>query len=201
MKSKILILTILSLFNSNLLKSQNISSEIFQENFLEKFVDVKTSPLTEKEMEDYDGHFFYPIDKKFIVIAKFSKTNSENIFLELTNGEKKNFKIYGTLKFKLENKDFNFIVLEDQNKIIETYDLIIPYTDVSTVNSIKKVKYIYLNKKDIKKGKVILDFNKSLKPICLYSSRYKCPLSPMENDINIAITAGDKIEYILIQAK
>jgi len=39
---------------------------------------------------------------------------------------------------------------------------------------------------------MILDFNKSYNPYCAYTAGYNCPIPPKENDLPVAILAGEK---------
>lgn len=41
-------------------------------------------------------------------------------------------------------------------------------------------------------GKLMLDFNYAYNPSCAYDDRWSCPLSPIENRLNIAVTAGER---------
>jgi uncharacterized protein len=42
-------------------------------------------------------------------------------------------------------------------------------------------------------GRAILDFNFAYNPSCAYSARWICPLAPPENELPIAITAGERM--------
>jgi uncharacterized protein (DUF1684 family) len=42
-------------------------------------------------------------------------------------------------------------------------------------------------------GRAILDFNLAYNPSCAYSARWICPLAPLENELPIAITAGERM--------
>jgi uncharacterized protein (DUF1684 family) len=54
-------------------------------------------------------------------------------------------------------------------------------------------RYIDLLIEDIVDNKVILDFNKAYNPYCAYvSGKYNCPLPPRENQLPVAIFAGEK---------
>ena len=42
-------------------------------------------------------------------------------------------------------------------------------------------------------GRAILDFNFAYNPSCAYSARWICPLAPPENELPVAITAGERM--------
>jgi len=54
-------------------------------------------------------------------------------------------------------------------------------------------RYIDLKISDINKGIVNIDFNKCYNPYCAYSDGYNCPVPPVENHLDIAIPAGEKM--------
>jgi uncharacterized protein (DUF1684 family) len=42
---------------------------------------------------------------------------------------------------------------------------------------------------------IVLDFNFAYNPSCAYDERWSCPLSPPENKLSFAITAGERIPW------
>jgi len=42
-------------------------------------------------------------------------------------------------------------------------------------------------------GRLILDFNFSYHPSCSYAPRWTCPLAPAENQLDIPVTAGERL--------
>ena len=71
--------------------------------------------------------------------------------------------------------------------------LFLPFTDATTgVETYESGRYIDLEINDIKDNLVIIDFNKAYNPYCAYTTGYNCPIPPAENDLHIAITAGEK---------
>jgi uncharacterized protein (DUF1684 family) len=51
------------------------------------------------------------------------------------------------------------------------------------------IKHADLGSED---GRLILDFNNAYDPSCTYNSRWHCPLSPPENNLQASIAAGEK---------
>jgi uncharacterized protein len=43
------------------------------------------------------------------------------------------------------------------------------------------------------KGRAILDFNFAYNPFCAYSARWICPLAPAENELPVAVPAGERM--------
>jgi uncharacterized protein (DUF1684 family) len=42
-------------------------------------------------------------------------------------------------------------------------------------------------------GRYVLDFNRAYNPACAYSPHYNCPIPPPENNLAVAIRAGEKM--------
>ena len=42
-------------------------------------------------------------------------------------------------------------------------------------------------------GKLEVDFNYAYNPYCAYNHKYRCPIPPQENSLNVSILAGEKI--------
>ena len=77
----------------------------------------------------------------------------------------------------------------------EFYKLFIfPFTDATSgEESYINGRYIDLSLSDIKNDKLIIDFNFAYNPYCAYvSNLYNCPIPPKENDLPVAIRAGEK---------
>ncbi|HEX4852444.1 MAG TPA: DUF1684 domain-containing protein, partial [Puia sp.] len=104
---------------------------------------------------------------------------------------------YGRLTFKLHDTtlhlsvyQFQFLMAKEDTK---NY-LFIGFTDLTTASdTYGGGRYIDCVIEDIHDGKLMLDFNKAYNPYCAYKSGYNCPIPPKENDLPIAILAGEKI--------
>jgi len=71
--------------------------------------------------------------------------------------------------------------------------LFIPFTDNTSGNeSYGGGRYLDYKISDIKNNKLLLDFNKAYNPYCAYTTGYNCPIPPAENDLKVAIKAGEK---------
>ncbi len=74
-------------------------------------------------------------------------------------------------------------------------ELFIPFTDLTSgESSYGGGRYIDINVNDIVGGSFELDFNKAYNPYCAYvTGKYNCPIPPKENNLSVAIQAGEKI--------
>jgi uncharacterized protein len=162
-------------------------------SFIKKYVDShEVVKGADKQMMQ-----FYKADKNWRVKALFKKTEDSNWFMMPTSGKiKKEFRVYGTLSFLLH--DTAVVLQVYQSKQLMTLPayadyLFIPFTDITTgKDTYGGGRYIDIVLSDIQADHCIIDFNKAYNPYCAYAAGYNCPVPPKENDLPVAVTAGEK---------
>lgn len=153
---------------------------------------------THEVVKDGDRKYlrFFPVDKKYRVTATFKKTADSNGFSMKTSGSKiKQYFRYGVLSFRINNKACNLTVYQSRelwnHEQYKDY-LFVPYTDLTTgEESYGGGKYLDFVISDIRNNTLIIDFNKAYNPYCAYTSGYNCPIPPRENNLPVAIRAGE----------
>jgi len=168
----------------------------YEENL--KFHDESKSPLTKKDLKTFKKLEFYPIDKKYRVLAKLEKTVDAPIFEMTTTTERKPLYIkYGMVTFTIDGVEQQIPIYQnkDLDRDPQYIDyLFMPFTDkTSGEGSYGGGRYLDVLTTDEKPdGTIVLDFNKAYNPYCAYSDRYSCPLTPKENTLTVAIPVGVK---------
>ncbi|MEP6712330.1 MAG: DUF1684 domain-containing protein [Ferruginibacter sp.] len=139
---------------------------------------------------------FYPVSEKYHVLATFKKLTDAKGFVMKTSGKelKKYFK-YGKLNFTLDGKLHELTVYQSEklmaNEQYKDY-LFVPFTDLTSGNkSYGGGRYLDFLISDIKDNKLLMDFNKAYNPYCAYTTGFNCPIPPRENDLPLAIKAGE----------
>jgi uncharacterized protein (DUF1684 family) len=118
--------------------------------------------------------------------------------METSGPIKKTFRVYGILYFTIHDTAVKLNLYQSQN-LMTTNEyknyLFLPFTDISSGEETYAAgRYIDISTEDIVDNKVILDFNKAYNPYCAYvSGKYNCPIPPKENQLAVAIHAGEKI--------
>ena len=196
----IAMLFILSLFiscNSND-KRPLMGETEYQQILNASFKDATTSPLKKKDLKNFKGLDFFPVDSTFIVLSKFTKIDNSPIFKMPTNtGREPFYKEYGVLNFRIKGKEFQLTLYQDQDETLdEKYkdDLFLPFSDETSGNETYGAgRYINLKTTDLNAdGTFILNFNNSYNPYCAYNEKFSCPLTPRKNHLDIEIKAGVK---------
>lgn len=174
---------------------ESISAQQFQDNLNKSFADSLSSPLLEKDLKEFKGLDFYPIDEKYIVKAKFKKSKNQKAFEMKTSTERlPKYIKYGEISFVLNGEKCKLNVYQNleliKRKEYKNY-LFLPFSDSTSGNE----TYIggrYLDLEIPLGNSIIIDFNKAYNPYCAYNYKYSCPLVPLENDLKTAVKAGVK---------
>lgn len=139
-------------------------------------------------------NYFEP-NEAYKVTCKVKISIGKEFDMLTSRGEKKKFRRYGYLKFKLMGKRFKLPIYQSIRlmKMDKYKDYIfIPFTDLTSGNqTYGGGRYVETT---IPKGKTyILDFNYAFNPYYHYTIGYNCTIPPSENFLDIEINAGEKV--------
>jgi len=165
-----------------------------RENYKADFLKDARSPLKEDDLKHL--HFF-EADSSYDVKAKVELLMNETSFQMPTyTGSSREYIRYAILSFKLNGEPQKLTVYKSisLSKIAEYKDhLFLPFTDeTNSEESYGGGRYIDLSSQDISGNVIEVDFNKAYNPSCAYATGYNCPIPPRENDLPVAILAGEK---------
>lgn len=156
----------------------------------------KTSPLTEEDLKTFEGHPYYPINEEYRVVAEFIRIEDAAPFLMKTTTDRlPTYQLYGKARFTLQGKTFELELYKDlsfQGRLKYRDILFLPFTDLTNGDG----SYgggRYMNIKIPEGDTVVLDFNKTYHPYCVYNPVYSCPIPPAVNHLEVAIKAGVKL--------
>lgn len=156
---------------------------------------VETHEVVSKSNRKY--LHFYPVNEQYRVLAKFTKISDTAGFIVKTSGKmNKKFFRYGILNFSLDNQSVRLTIYQSEQLMkTEEYrdNLFIPFTDLTSgEESYAGGRYLDYQTGDIQNNSLLIDFNKAYNPYCAYTTGYNCPIPPRENDLPVAILAGEK---------
>jgi uncharacterized protein (DUF1684 family) len=175
-------------------QSYNEQISKHREEYKADFIKETRSPLKEADLQNL--HFF-DADSTYKISAVVEILKNEQVFnMPTYDGTSKEFIRYAQITFKLKGKKLKMTLYRNISLLTNpTYKdlLFLPFTDESNnKTTYGGGRYIDLSLNDIKNGFVEVDFNKAYNPYCAYSDGYRCPVPPEENDLAIAILAGEK---------
>jgi hypothetical protein len=198
MRKNILVVCVLSvLFSCNSQgKRALLGKTEYQQKLNASYKDATKSPLKKKDLKQFKGLDFFPIDSAFIVIATLVKTvNAPTFEMATTTDRKPLYKEYGQLSFTLKGKACELAIYRSQDDLRdEEYKdyLFLPFTDAtSSDESYGGGRYMDVMTTDENAdGTIALNFNNTYNPYCAYNDKYSCPLTPRKNHLDVAIKAG-----------
>lgn len=166
-----------------------------RESYKQDFIKDKYAPLQENDLQHL--HFF-DADSTYKVTADVEVLKDEKVFKMPTyDGTSKEFYRYAKISFNLNGKATIMTLYKSMalasNPAYKDL-LFLPFTDeTNNAETYGGGRYIDLSSKKILSNKIEVDFNKSYNPYCAYSDGYRCPVPPEENDLQLAIKAGEKL--------
>ncbi|HVZ55559.1 MAG TPA: DUF1684 domain-containing protein [Chitinophagaceae bacterium] len=140
---------------------------------------------------------FFAADPAYRVRARFEKTDHTPWFRMETSGPiKKIFRVYGLVHFSIHDTALQLAVYQSQDLMQDDQYrdyLFLPFTDLTTgQESYATGRYLDFRMSDIRDGSLVIDFNKAYNPNCAYVvGKYNCPVPPRENELPVAIRAGE----------
>lgn len=170
----------------------------YQQELNAFYKDASKSPLKKKDLKNFKGLDFFPLDSSFIVVAKLTKTPNTPVFeMATTTDRKPLYSAYGVLDFTLKATPCQLTIYQSQDEkeddIYKDY-LFLPFTDDTSGNeSYGGGRYMDVMISDERTdGTIILNFNNTYNPYCAYNKKYSCPLTPRKNYLKLKVLAGIK---------
>ncbi len=159
-----------------------------------KNLTANDSPLT---AEAAKGLVFFRPNEQFKLLAKIDILQpDETIQISTYSGKQQEFIEYATLTFDVDGKPYTLTAHKNVKSMrLPMYrnKLFLMFMDLTTGESTYGGgRYIYIDESEIADGHITLDFNKAFNPYCAYSDGFNCPIPPPENNLNLAILAGEK---------
>lgn len=168
--------------------------EEYRQEYKANFDTDSHAPLKGTQL---DSMRFFPPRSKYQVVAKAKMIlNGKTLQIPTSSGKQKVFKEYALAEFTVDGVRTQLTIYQNQRVIaIPKYKdyLFLPFNDLTNgEESYGGGRYIDITIQDIKNDKVLIDFNKAYNPYCHYSAGYNCPIPPVNNQLNIAIKAGER---------
>lgn len=176
-----------------LISQSNYHETIAQERaeFEEELLHSNTV-LKQEEKDAISALKYFPADTSWILTAKFKKKKGPVFEMPTTTARKPKYRRVGYLYFEKEDEKFRLTVYKNLELTQEEYKnfVFIPFKDGNApLTTYGGGRYLDLEM-TLKEKKIKVDFNKAYNPYCVYSHRYSCPITPIENNIFIQINAG-----------
>lgn len=156
------------------------------------FATTDDSPISADERDDFDGLSYFPLDPAARVIARFQQVRDpETVHLSANRGPDIEYDRVATLGFSFGG----------DHRVLAAFrapsaeDLLVPFHDDTNGDETARTgRYVTLAIDDAETGDdVVLDFNLAYHPFCVYDDTYLAALPPEENELDVAIRAGERL--------
>jgi uncharacterized protein len=166
-----------------------------REKYKEEFLSDEHSPL---KQEDLAYLRFYEANTALRVPAKIKLlTGTDTIIMKTLSGKEKTYVVFAQLEFKINKKTqrlFAYRSITLMKDPEHSDHVFVPFTDNTNYKTTYGGgRYLDFTLKDFSTATIIIDFNKAYNPYCAFAGGYNCPIPPKENNLRIAITAGEKL--------
>jgi uncharacterized protein (DUF1684 family) len=129
----------------------------------------------------------FPIDPHWripAVLERFEQPRKVSIPNVLGAVEQE--EVHGALVFKVEGKEYRLLPLGEK-------DLFVIFGDETNGSeTYGGGRFLSVAEPD-QQGRTVIDFNKAINPPCVFSKYATCPLPPQENQLELRVTAGEKM--------
>ncbi|MCF8238153.1 MAG: DUF1684 domain-containing protein [Saprospiraceae bacterium] len=188
----ILLLSMSGRLTAQSFEDQNIT---YRENFKREMLEDARAPLQKEDLKYLQ--WFAPNEQYKVHCTYVPSENQQPIDVPTSSGRVKSFQEVGILSFAIQQSSCTLHVYRNMTLAhLPEMDqhLFLPFTDLTNGDqTYGGGRYIDLTREDVEKSDVWIDFNQAYNPWCAYSDGYNCPVPPRENELSIAILAGEKM--------
>ncbi len=153
----------------------------------EDMIGIRLYNKENQKVDEFTGFDRYPLDSQWYLTAKFIPADEgETISIVNVLGQLVDTPTPGTVEFMkngkvytldaLEGTDQMFLIVGDLTNQTETY---------------QAGRYIYIDYPEEGSDYTVIDFNKLYNPPCAYNLFTTCQLPPLQNRLDLEITAGE----------
>ena len=189
------LILIYSFSGEQLDEQYNKTIQKFRDEKNKMFKTSDESPLDRKQKKVFDSLSYFPINSAFKVEAKIVKLPlGEIVTINTTGNKPRKYRKFALAQFNLGGQSHELLLLQATDRLSESLHkslLFLAFTDLTSgEDTYGAGRYIDIEKPEGET--VVIDFNMAYNPYCAYNSTYDCPIPPQENNLSIAIQAGEK---------
>lgn len=148
------------------------------------------SPFIAENIPGFIGLKYFPIDPKYRLHASLERAPvPEEAYLRTNRDGQAVMRYLGDLTFSLHGETLRLRVYHAGEGVGTS--VFVPFRDLTSgKESYGPGRYLTLelNEEDVYE----IDFNRAFNPYCAYTDAFECGFPPAENDLRVAVRAGEK---------
>jgi len=153
----------------------------------EFFKNHPQSPLSAEQKQDFNGLNYFSENTNLQLELKASLLkDSQPIQMQTTTGGVQEYIRYARVKFKVDDVDAELTIYKSE------HGYFLPFVDTLAGKETYPAGR-YLDPEELPGDRFLVDFNLAYNPYCAYSDLWSCPITPMENRLDVPIRAGEKL--------
>jgi uncharacterized protein (DUF1684 family) len=148
------------------------------------------SPLADSQRGEFAGLDYFPEREDLALILPLDETGpgvGEEVEMPTSDGKHKPFVRVGKIQFSVDGAPATLTVFRDAAR----GDLFIPFRDATSGDETYALGR-YLEPQLRPDGTLDVDFNYAYNPFCAYGEGWSCPIPPEENQLPMALPAGER---------
>ena len=146
------------------------------------------SPLDHEQRHSFTGLRYYAEDPRLRFVLPLDASDAGGVEeIEMSNGSSDPMTKAGHFTFSVEGTSVRLTAFRSEGES----SLFVPFRDATgRTETYPAGRYIEAEPQG--SGTWLLDLNLAYNPYCAYSDRWRCPLPPQENWLDVEIRAGEK---------
>lgn len=139
--------------------------------------------------EAFRGIDYFPIDRDWRVVADWHPASTPQRMTLLTSiGTPQSLPVAGEARFEIDGRSYRLHALREDS----TGRLFFPFSDrTSGRETYGGARYLFVEPPP-RGERIVLDFNRAQNPPCAFTAHVVCPIAPVGNRLDLAVTAGEK---------
>jgi uncharacterized protein len=149
------------------------------------------SPFVAERIPGFTGLNYFPIDDRYRVRARLVRRPvPEEAYLRTNRDGQAAMRYVGDLEFRLSGRDLKLRVFHAGEGVGTS--VFVPFRDATSGSeSYGPGRYLILELTE--DDEYDLDFNRAFNPYCAYTEAFECGFPPSDNDLPVAVRAGEKV--------
>ena len=149
------------------------------------------SPFVQERVPGFTGLHYFPVDEALRVTAHLDRRpHPEEAYLRTNRDGQASMRYLGDLRFTIGRRSLALRVFHAGEGVGTS--VFVPFRDL-TSGSDTYGPGRYLTLELTEDDDYELDFNRAFNPYCAYTDAFECGFPPAENDLPVAIRAGEKV--------